>query len=45
MEGKRNACAPEHDEKGRRGLKVPFPNERASSREDSTSLPDRKDEP
>ena len=45
MEGKRNTCAPECIKKGGRGLEVPFPNERANSGEDSTSLTDGKDEP
>ena len=45
MEGKRNTCAPECIKKGGRGLKVPFPNERASSGEDPTSLSGGEDEP
>jgi hypothetical protein len=45
MEGERNTCAPECIKKGGRGLKVPFPNERANSGEDPTSLSDGEDEP
>ena len=45
MEGKRNTCAPECIKKGGRGFKVPFPNERASSGEDSTKLSGGEDEP
>jgi hypothetical protein len=45
MEGKRNARTPEYIKKGGRGLKVPFPNEHASNREDSVRLSDGEDEP
>jgi len=45
MEGKRNTCAPECIKKGGRGLEIPFPNERASSGEDSANLSDGEDEP
>ena len=45
MKCKRYTCDPERIEKGGRRLKIPFPNECTSSRQNATSMSDGEDKP